>query len=292
MKKLVILLVAGISLASIVADARAPRHPKHNQRYQRYDRYEERHHQAESDYDLGKEAFQSEDYNLALKHFEKWVKRHGNDGYAWGYIAYIKAEKHDYKAALKANDRALKGDIRRDDAKFLNFIYFNRAEIFLGLRDKQSAIEALDKAASVMPGDAETINKRANLLSREGYYEEAEQDFKTLVELEPKNINGYMGLGYVYGKMNRPRKAIECYDKAVKIDKSSDKAFANRAVQHYNDNKFDKAAADAIRAIEINGQNSTARMVIDNLRKAEPQMIRKMLEKKARDTDDPTWLDL
>lgn len=83
------------------------------------------------------------------------------------------------------------------------------------LKDFQRAIDNYNKAESLKPLDAVTINNIGSVYFEWGKYTEAEAQFRKAVELDRRFVDAWMNLGSVQGTMNRFQEAIESFGQAI-----------------------------------------------------------------------------
>lgn len=93
-----------------------------------------------------------------------------------------------------------------------------------------------------------------------GMIEKALEEFNKAVQLNPKRIEGYYGMGYVYGKMCETRgvnckRAIAYLNKVEVIDSSYRKLYYNRAICYFKLSKFNMAIQDLTAQIRLKNSN-------------------------------------
>jgi|SRR3990172_3394907 len=85
----------------------------------------------------------------------------------------------------------------------------------------------------------------------EGRLEEAKNIFEGLAVLDPKNPYVHSMLGAVYQRMQQYEPAIFCYTTALEIFPSDISALTNRGEIYLNLGRFEEAANDLKKAIEL-----------------------------------------
>lgn len=74
------------------------------------------------------------------------------------------------------------------------------------------------KAMLLIPNDPAIMFTRANAFGKLGKFEEAEQLYRSIIELRPTNALYYVNLGVLYHRWNRPELAISAYEQALRLD--------------------------------------------------------------------------
>jgi serine/threonine protein kinase len=69
---------------------------------------------------------------------------------------------------------------------------------------------------------------------------------------EELNANGWSRKGVGFKNLGKYQKAIECFDKAIKIDKDDHKVYLNRGLAHHLLSQYEKAITDYEKVIELN----------------------------------------
>ncbi len=101
-------------------------------------------------------------------------------------------------------------------------------------------------------------NKQGNAYSREGQYEEAMECYEKAIKMQPENAVFYYNRGTAYGKCKEYDKALADYNMAIKIDPQNSYAYNNRGNVYYNRREYEKAMSDYNMAIKIDPQYSRA----------------------------------
>ncbi len=72
------------------------------------------------------------------------------------------------------------------------------------------------------------INYMANLYASKGESDMAIVAYSKSIDIDPKNIDAWIGTGINHSKMNRMSKALDCYDTLLAIDSKQEVAWLNR----------------------------------------------------------------
>ncbi len=245
-----------------------------------------------ADLDKGVEAYSNEDLSTALNYIDKYVKGNPDDAYGWAYLAAIKSDLDQPGDALEAMERARECKIDPSDTYMLNWMHYTRSTIHLQLKDTISAIEDLNMALRFDDKDFDCYVRRGNLYRKLHRYDEAMVDYGYMVQLNPKFVEGYLGIGTIADSQGKRKDAIKAYSMAIKLEPELADPYAMRATDYYNDWDYEKATKDVISALERDKDNARALYVLRHLKEADLKTVEKLFKAKAKKTGDPTWLDI
>jgi regulator of sirC expression with transglutaminase-like and TPR domain len=99
---------------------------------------------------------------------------------------------------------------------------------------------------------------RGEAYEKLGNYNQALDDFKKSIELNPYYESGYMGRGILYAKSGNYQQAIEDFDHAIRINPNDSDLYYNRGLSYKLIAKYQKAIQDFDKAIQLNPQNIDA----------------------------------
>jgi serine/threonine-protein kinase len=92
-----------------------------------------------------------------------------------------------------------------------------------------------------------TASARVNRLG--GHLNRAEQDYKRILELEPRNIDALLGIGWVYQSLDEPREAIAAFHKAQEIDPESYRPYQVMGEFYQRQGRYTEAAEEFRKAV-------------------------------------------
>jgi membrane associated rhomboid family serine protease/Flp pilus assembly protein TadD len=92
-----------------------------------------------------------------------------------------------------------------------------KAESALASGKPDAALPFADQAVREKPGSAEVHFIRANVLARSNQPEEAEKEFRRVLELQPKQARAWDALGRLYVRQNRWPDAAQAFTKATDL---------------------------------------------------------------------------
>jgi tetratricopeptide (TPR) repeat protein len=98
-------------------------------------------------------------------------------------------------------------------------------------------ILALERQASLNPGNFEIWTQLGNLYFDSSDFKNAIRAYKKSLELNPKNADVWTDMGVMYRRDGQPTEAIKAFDKAIEIDPRHEIARFNKGVVFLHDLK-------------------------------------------------------
>jgi Flp pilus assembly protein TadD len=89
---------------------------------------------------------------------------------------------------------------------------------YLRLKAFDKALDALDRALTLDPNNADAYNAKGVVLTRQRKYGEAVQLYQKAVQLDPKNAGYHINLAISYHLQGRKDDALREYQRAVQLD--------------------------------------------------------------------------
>ncbi|MDI6735614.1 MAG: tetratricopeptide repeat protein [bacterium] len=114
--------------------------------------------------------------------------------------------------------------------------------------DFHPEIPAKDKISQIVYKDLETLTRKI--------VESTTQDYKKLLELDPKDITAMNQLGIVYAKFGLYDEAIKIFEEIIKIKAENPEAYGNLGNIYYLQDKFDAALTQYKLALELDPNNA------------------------------------
>ena len=129
--------------------------------------------------------------------------------------------------------------------------------------DLIQALQTLNPQYQFNPAQEEPLNAEEYFGKGLGWdrlqdYHKAIQNYDKAVKLAPKNINVYYNRGLVKGKLQDYSGAIQDYDKAIALDPKNVAAYNNRGIANADLKDYAGAIADYNKTIELDPQNAAA----------------------------------
>jgi len=245
-----------------------------------------------SDFDNAVNAFYNDDYATAIAALNKHLKKHPNDAYGWTCMAAIQSDCDNISDAVKSIKKARECRLDENDATMLNWMYFTQSSVDLQIGDTISAINDLNNAIKCDATDVDSYMRLGNTYKRMRNYDMAMVNYGLAVQHNPKEVEGYLGLGTVSGSLGKRKDAIKAYTMAIKLEPDVAESYALRAVEYYNDWDFKNAAKDVISALDLDRENARALWVLEYLKQNEDadKDLQKEFNNKAKKSKDNSWL--
>ena len=121
-------------------------------------------------------------------------------------------DKSDLALARTAIDKAFELNPGMPEAHIaLSDFYYH------GFLDYDRALEQLDIAIPMVPGNAEAIAIRSFILRRRGKFDDSIPDLERAIDLDPRNALWSFEVGNTYGHLGRWEQAVSYYDRAVQL---------------------------------------------------------------------------
>jgi tetratricopeptide (TPR) repeat protein len=121
----------------------------------------------------------------------------------------------------------------------------------------------LNSASSNVSSDIQI--KQASICIKKGEYAKAIEYFNKALKLNPSSIKAYIGRGYVYNIKGDSEKAVSDFSQAIKIAPGSVDAYLNRGAVFESQGEYDKAAADYIIVTKLSPKSHFAYFCLGNV---------------------------
>jgi serine/threonine protein kinase/tetratricopeptide (TPR) repeat protein len=112
------------------------------------------------------------------------------------------------------------------------------------------ARRALREAESLNPDSARVRLAGGSLNQAEGQDQKALEDYRRVLELEPRNVDAFLRIASAYDKFEMPDKAIEAYKKAIELDPGYFEPYEELGLLYYYRGRYPEAAEQFHKAIE------------------------------------------
>jgi tetratricopeptide (TPR) repeat protein len=109
-----------------------------------------------------------------------------------------------------------------------------------------------EDTAKKHPNSVEAKNNYATELTSQGKYDEAEEQYRMAIKLNPYNFISYNNIGMLYGKKGEFSKALDSYKKAFELNNNHPLLASNLAFSYRRAGKLDKSNEYFLRAISLN----------------------------------------
>ena len=111
--------------------------------------------------------------------------------------------------------------------------------------------------------------------------EKALEDFNRAIKIDPKRADGYLGRGNSLNTLGKHREALEDYHRVIEIEPDLGNAYINRAIAYSHLKEYKKAIADYEKGLELDPKIDNKPSFFKRLFSNEPNVekgIRKHLE--------------
>lgn len=179
----------------------------------------------------------------AIEYYTKSIELNYGGPDVFHYLALIYLQKGDSASALKTYESG----IMKYPNKSAN-LYIAMINFYLARKDVKSAFGFVEKAIEKDPNNASLWQVYGRALEDKDK-QKAIDAYKKMIELDPKNFNGYYNVGTVYFNMG-----VEANDKANAIPLSDDAGY--KAALVVADDLFKQALPFFEQAYEINKEDS------------------------------------
>lgn len=198
----------------------------------------------------GVEAVNNNQLDEALDFLNKEIEENPENGYAFAWIASVRAYKKEYGRALTAVNLSIKY-LPKKDKTYKAFAYTLRADINIGLGEKDRAIMDYTEALKYTPEDEDLYEKRAQIYYEQGKYDLADDDYRKIISLDQGSVMGYMGIGRNANAQNKFEDAVTQFNYVIKLASDYTSGYSFRAESYIGLKKYNEAIEDIIKALEL-----------------------------------------
>ena len=239
-------------------------------------------------YQRGLEAMQDEKRQEALDFFNKDLKENPKNGYSYSWIAMLRGQNEEYGRALTAADLAIKY-LPRKDAEYVIFAYTTRAGVYLHLGDTVKAMTDYDMAIKVKPDEGALYEKRAQIYFEQERYDLAAADYHKMIELNPGDVMGYMGLGRNANEQRNWTEAIKQFDYVTKLSSDYSSGYSFRAESYIGLEKWNEATDDIVSALALEWDRKAMYLATTLKEPAFTMLVSKMKIQSVKSPNEARW---
>lgn len=239
-------------------------------------------------YMRGIEQFSEQNYADALDWFNKEIKEHPDNGYAYWYISAIKYIQSEYGEALSAANTALR-KVTKKDKESISSIYQTRARVHLAMEDSVSALNDYTLAIKADSKDTDALDGRGNLLYFLGRYDESDADFNKALKIDNTHQYSIMGLGRNNAERKNWDAAIAQYSQVVKMYPDYSSGYSFRAEAYIAKEMWNEATEDILKALDIDGDDKALSLMRDLKGESRDAMKVRLKIKANKDKKNGVW---
>lgn len=242
--------------------------------------------ETKSDFDKAVDYFFDEKYDEAYTIFKKELNNPKHKGYAATYIASMMIDADEVAAATEAINKAQES-LPTHDSVFCAFFHGEAARLMLAEGNNDAALDHLSKAIALDP-DAYYFDRRGKLLHKLERYDEAASDLAKAAKMNPDDMDAQISLGCTLDAQTKFDEALEIFNAVVKKWPKAANSYAYRASTYYNTQDFAAATDDAIRALELDGENEHALWLLPYIKAQDATVVTEKLNAK-RSSNPAKW---
>ena len=190
----------------------------------------------------------------AMEYFNKEVNDNPKNGYAYMALAAFHKDNSEYGDARTAVELALKYLPKKDKYSHAR-LHLLRAELLTVEYDTVGAYSDLAIAIKLDPDNKDIYDMRGQMLYEQDRFDEADTDYQKLLELDPGDVLGRMGLGRNSYSRKDYDKAIEQYNRIIALNPDYSSGYSYRAEAYLAKGEYLKAIEDICKALEIDGDS-------------------------------------
>ena len=125
------------------------------------------------------------------------------------------------------------------DSTYIN-AYILKAKIYIGKKDADQAISNLSEAIKISPTLSEPYSLKGFVYQRLGNTQLAQSSYQTALEMDSKNYDANIGLGYIY-YLDTNANGLIYFDAATELDTATIEPIRNKGLLLRNLGRIDEA---------------------------------------------------
>ncbi|MBX9851862.1 MAG: tetratricopeptide repeat protein [Cytophagaceae bacterium] len=141
---------------------------------------------------------------------------------------------------------------------------FYRTRIYLE-QDPAKKLTILKEAETAYPGSELLIEIAGDVYSEQGKYQEALKEYQKLVTLMPENVAALTKVAIQYEKLQQTDKALETYDRILKLDNFHFIANYNKAIIYFEKGKAENEKVHKLSVDEYHKQGKAMEEEVNKL---------------------------
>ncbi len=196
------------------------------------------------------------DDKLAREDLEKAIQLGASSFSAYKYLARIYSDEKQYDKALGALGEMIRLEPKSKES------YRERAAVYIALGQNDKALEDYTHALKMDPTNSDIFYKRGQLFELLKRYDEAMSDYKSVIANENKPTKiplkglAYRRIANLLSRQGKYQQAVDILGKAIELDSSDDEPLRLRGDQFMKMGKVDRAIEDYTKAVELAPETS------------------------------------
>jgi tetratricopeptide (TPR) repeat protein len=122
----------------------------------------------------------------------------------------------------------------------------------------QEAIEEYKQAIKIEPDFAEAHNNLGLAYDKSGKYQEAIEEYKQAIKVKPNFPGAHNNMGIAYGESGKYQEAIKAFNQALKVKPNFPEAYNNLGFAYYKSAKYQEAIKAYKQALKIQPDDAGA----------------------------------
>jgi Tfp pilus assembly protein PilF len=142
---------------------------------------------------------------------------------------------------------------------------FKKGQDYRKQKKDEQAMKSFETAIKIAPNFYQAHTELGTLYKEAGRIDDAETEFIKAHELNRTNIEPLLNLTSLYIDENKPERAVNASQEAVKVNSRSAPAFFNLGIALYKAAMLDKAEVALKRALELAPKMAAVRLMLANV---------------------------
>lgn len=199
-----------------------------------------------------------------MKVYDEHIAKNPNDY----NTLFMRANQHfynkDYDAAMSDVERTIQLAPSKE-GELLFDAYMLRAKLYDMKANYDAALADVEKAAGINPTSLSWVDMKGKIAYGKGDYATAENQFKNILQQQPRNYDAMFCLGCVAAKQGKPEDAMAWVNQAVTLFPAEAQVYMNRAYVQELLGKYRDACDTYLIAMSSTDQNGEPISRIVNL---------------------------
>ena len=157
-------------------------------------------------------AYQSRgDLGKAEEYMRKAIRKKPDYAEAHNNLGFVLSLQGRSEEAIREYEKAVANVLYPTP----EYAYYNMGKEYVRLKDLGKAEVMYRRAIALNPSFVDAYRGLALVQAEKGQWEESARTLERLVEVAPSNPNGWLDLGRLYVRMDRPKRALEAFRNAL-----------------------------------------------------------------------------
>lgn len=171
-------------------------------------------------YRRGTELIDDDQYDEGIDFLRRELQQNPKNGYAYAWLAAAYAHKNERGTALNFINTARKY-LPQNDKYYRAWSQNLQGCIYLSMNDTTAALNAFSEAVRIEPQNDDWYTTRGMLFRDLKQWDKSDEDFQSVIKLNPGRINGYLMLAQNLYLQERYEEALKRYKYAHQLAERS-----------------------------------------------------------------------